>query len=457
MKTSPIRSDWSERDVDGRFPLLDWLGGSEWSGVYLTSLGGNPSPKAVIKLIAASTLEAEAQIHFWATTRNISHPHLMPLFHTGRCQIDNASLLYAVTPFADEVLSDILAERPLTPAETGQMLAPVIDALAYLHKSGMVHGRLKPANIMVVDDQLRISSDRLQAANERGNPLSEPTVFDSPEFESGTISAAADVWSLGITIIQALTQRLPLWDRMRRTEPLVPKSIPQPFADVARGCLRSDPERRITLADIKARLGLAQIHPHPEPKPTRTAPAKLGVPALAVGLLALAGVAVILQLRSHPTPPPAAEQSDAGQANPSQPAPPPTPVAVKPSAAQRASSESPPLPPLAAETHTAQADAGNGEILRRVQPNVLPSAIESIQGRVNVSVRVRVDQQGEVSDATLDSTGSSRYFARVAVEAAKNWKFKPAQEDAQAAPSVWILQFEFTQSGTEITPFKVSP
>jgi TonB family protein len=457
MNTSPIRSDWTGRDVDGRFPLLEWLGGSESSGVYVTELDANRSPKAVVKLIAASTRDAETQIDCWATTKNISHPNLMPLAHTGRSQVENVSLLYAVTPFAEEVLSGVLAERPLTPVETEQMVAPVIDALAYLHKNGLVHGRLKPANIMVVDDQLKISSDRLQAASERGNALPAPTVFDSPEFESGTISPAADVWSLGITIIQALTQRPPIWDRMHRTEPIMPRSIPQPFAEIAHGCLRSDPERRFTLSDVKARLGLAQTNSVPAAKPGKNPPLKLGTPALVVGLLALGCVVAVLQLRSHPTQPPAAEQPDAAQPNSSDSASPPGPVIAKPSAAQRASTEASPLVPPTPETHSSQADTGNGEILRRVEPNVLPSAIESIQGKVDVSVRVRVDQQGEVLDATLDAPGSSRYFARVAVDAAKEWKFKPAQEDSQAAPSVWILQFEFTQSGTEITPFKVSP
>jgi outer membrane biosynthesis protein TonB len=45
----------------------------------------------------------------------------------------------------------------------------------------------------------------------------------------------------------------------------------------------------------------------------------------------------------------------------------------------------------------------------------------------------------------------------VTLEAAKKWKFKPAQADGQAVPSVWILKFEFTQTGIEVTPFQASP
>jgi TonB family protein len=456
MNTSPICEDWIGRDIDGRFPLLEWLGGNVSSGVFITELHGYPSQKAVLKLISANTRDAETQINCWLSTKNLSHPHLMPLLHSGHGEIDNALLLYAVTPFAEEVLSDILVDRPLTSTETREMLDRVLDALAYLHKNGLVHGRLKPANIMAVDDQLKISSDRLHVAGEHGNPFQGASAFDAPELASGTISPAADVWSLGITLIETLTQLTPHWDRTNRSDPIVPESIPQPFADIARGCLRSDPARRYTLRDVKARLEGARTNPGPAAKPNRTPHPKLGVAALVVGLLAVGGVIAVLQLRSHPTQPPAAAQTDAEQQTPRVAAP-RAKAAAKPSAAQRLSSGSAPLPPSAPEVRTSQAAAGNGEILQRVLPDVLPSAMESIQGKVDFSVRVTVDPRGDVSDAELNSLGSSKYFARVALEAAKKWRFKPAEADGQAVPSVWILQFEFTQTGVEITPSEASP
>jgi TonB family protein len=458
MKISPIRSDWTGRDVDGRFPLLEWLGGSEWSGVFLTELQGHGSQKAVLKLIAANTRDANTQMDCWASTKNLSHPNLMPLFCAGRCQIDNASLLYVVTAYAEEVLSDILAERPLTPAETEEMLPPVVDALAYLHKNGMVHGRLKPANILAVEDQLKISSDQLHVANERGSGFPAPTVLDAPEVASGTISPAADVWSIGITLVQALTQAPPRWEGSAQPDPTVPESIPQPFADIARGCLRSDPARRFTLSDVKARLGLAQIHPGSAAKAGKTAPAKLGVAAFVVGVLAVAGVIAALQLRFHSTQPQPqfAVPSNLQETVPPRPAG-ERPSQAKPNAAGPALSETASPPSPAPETHTSEPVAVDGEVVERVLPEVLPAAMKSIQGKVDVTVRATVDPQGEVSDATLDSPGSSRYFARVALEAAKKWKLKPAQANGEPVPSVWILRFEFKQTGIAVTPFKTSP
>jgi TonB family protein len=98
-----------------------------------------------------------------------------------------------------------------------------------------------------------------------------------------------------------------------------------------------------------------------------------------------------------------------------------------------------------------------GAVADRVLPDLLPSAISSIRGHVAVAVRVTVDSTGNVSNAAFDSAGPSRYFSRMALEAAQHWKFKPAQVNGQAASSIWLLHFQFTQAGTEITPVETSP
>ena len=90
-------------------------------------------------------------------------------------------------------------------------------------------------------------------------------------------------------------------------------------------------------------------------------------------------------------------------------------------------------------------------------PDVLASARGTIQGKVNVQVRVVVDANGAVSKAIFDLPGPSKYFAKVAMQAAERWRFKPAQVDGRPVASVWVLQFQFRRSGTEVTPVEVLP
>jgi TonB family protein len=78
-------------------------------------------------------------------------------------------------------------------------------------------------------------------------------------------------------------------------------------------------------------------------------------------------------------------------------------------------------------------------------PDVPRSARRTIRGHINVWVRVIVDQDGSVLAATEDRTGSSRYFQRVAIEAAKKWTFPPVD-----TPSRRLMQvrFDFSRDGT---------
>ncbi len=106
---------------------------------------------------------------------------------------------YVVTEYAGEVLSEILPERPLTPAEVKEMLGPIIDALTYLHQKGLVHGRLKPSNIMVVDDQLKLSVENIRGASAIPKPPQMLDIYDAPEGTFIKVSPASDIWSLGVT------------------------------------------------------------------------------------------------------------------------------------------------------------------------------------------------------------------------------------------------------------------
>ena len=257
--TATIRSDWKGRVIAGKFPLLQWLGGTESSGVFLTELDGVKGRYATIKLFLVEA--GEIPTTAWAATRSLAHPNLVRIFDTGRCAVEGVKLHYVTMEFAGEVLSEIVAERRLLADETRQMIGPILEALSYLHNAGFVHGRLKPSNVVVVDSELKLSTDGLLDTRENGGHFEELGVRDAPELADGLITPAADVWSFGALLVEALTQQLPVWDGSPSTEPIVPKSMPQPFANIARDCLRLNPARRLTLNDIYACLEPAAGRP----------------------------------------------------------------------------------------------------------------------------------------------------------------------------------------------------
>lgn len=475
---------WVGQVVNGQFHLRQYLGGSDHSAVFLSEHGEGKFQKAAIKLISADTGNAEHQLSQWALAAKLSHPHLIPVFQSGRCQLDDVGLLYVVMECADEDLSQILPERALTASEASDVLGPALDALGYLHGKGFLHGRVKPANIMALGDQLKLSTDSICRVGESSRSQRKLGVYDPPEAASGGLSPAGDVWSLGMTLVEVLTQRLPVWERMGQSEPMLPDTVPAPFRDIARNCLRRDPERRWTVAGISARLNPTPSLPAKEPPASPhedSTKSRYIVPAVAVGL-ALALLLVVPKL-FHPSPDVGPASSSASEQTPSSrpdevpvetpaqqiapPAPVPSrsaPAAEKPvkkvsEKKQVLAAATPSAPPVRSDAVT-KAPAGvkvHGEVVHQVLPEASQKALDTIHGTVRVSVRVSVDPSGSVADASFDSPGPSKYFADLALQAARNWTFAPAMVDGKNVPSEWVLRFEYGRTETKVLPRQQHP
>jgi TonB family protein len=294
MNATAIHGGLVGHVVGRRFTLLRWLGCSRGVESYLTEFG-EPSQKACIKLLPARSGEAEVRMAAWLAATNLSHPNLIKIFTSGRCEVDSALMLYVVTEYADEVLAEVVPERALAPQEAREMLGPTVDALAYLHAKGFVHGRLKPSNIMAVGERLKLSADGLILLGAIGKPSIERTIYDAPETIQGRIGSPADIWALGATLVEVLTQRPPAWYGAAAAEPAVPETVPEPFATIARECLRKDPARRCTLDQIRTRLDPGTILTPAKKNAVQEISARLVKPAQLAGLVERAKLARLVE------------------------------------------------------------------------------------------------------------------------------------------------------------------
>ena len=495
---------WEGKTVAGKFPLVRFLGGSERAGVFLTERrDGERTEKAAIKLILANPEEGERHLSRWQHAAALSHPHLISLYEMGRFELRGVPLVYVVMEWADENLGEVVPGRALTPAEAREMLAPVLDALAYIHGKGFVHGHIKPANIMACGDRLKVSSDGLLRSGEPQDATSDQSAYDPPEMTRGILpistlmSPAGDVWSLGMTLVEALTQNLPIARPAEQDDPQFPQSLPEPFLDMARHCLNRYAESRWTVAQVAARLeGRAatpqiQASPAKAQAPSRaparqpvSQPPKTPAKARSYAVPITAGIALVLiaifavpkLLRPHAAAPQgdvAASETQPVSPAPNKPAPLPqesTAKSNKPRITEEARSSNPPVAvPAAIRSETtheeetssvAKMPAGSvvrGDVVQQVLPEILPSARSTIQGRVKVSVKVNVDRSGNVEDAELQSPGPSKYFARAALKAAQDWKFKPPMVGGQGVLSTWTLRFDFKRDGTTVFPTQEMP
>ena len=433
--TAELGKNWAGKVVDEKFPLRQRLGGSDHSAVFLTERAGGA--KAAIKLIPAQNWDGDAQLARWASIAKLSHPHLIRLFESGRCQIEGVRLLYVVMECADENLAEVLPVRALTAAEASEMLPPAADGLGFLHRSGFVHGRVAPSNITAVKNQLKLSTDSLRKVGDTPGTRT-PSAYDAPEVVTSGPSAAGDVWSLGMTLLGVLTQNEPKLKTGNGSAVAVPNTIPQPLREIARKCLQFDPELRCTVHDIVRRLRALTAdraeEEVEEQAPPRPRPWIWAVVTL-VALVFLVWVgAKVLGRRTAESP---NEAQPAGQQTEGE-----NPAAQAPA----------PFSPKSVPNGATQ-----GNVLQRVMPDVSQGARNTITGHLKVAVRLAVDSSGNVTDAKFVNRGPSQYFASRALSAAEKWKFTPPQVNGRASASEWLLRFQFSKGSVQVLPTEVKP
>lgn len=442
--------EWEGCVIDGKFPLQKWLEGSAQSALFVTERSADRSKKAAIRVIRAESLggkaEVETQLSRWAETAKLAHLNLIRIFEFGQTTVNGSPVLYVVMEYADENLSQILPQRALTSDEVKELLPPTVEALNFLHRSGFVHGQIKPSNVMAIENQIKISSDHLRKTGERVQHAA--SAYDAPEVATSGLSPAADVWSVGALLVSVFTQREPAFD-VRNTQADVPDSIPEPFRGIARECLRGEPQQRATLADVLGKLSVKnesvpqhapvdQAEVDERPRSTNWLKPAAVLAVLLVALLL--GYYLLNRGRGGASEPPATVQTPTIQAPPAQSNPVP---------------EHSTPPPIAAPKSTQAPD--RGKVLQQVLPDVSRGAQNTITGHVKVGVQVAVDATGNVTQATLASAGPSKYFANQALAAARHWKFSPPRVGGEPSSSEWILRFEFGRKSTQVFPSQVKP
>lgn len=389
---------WEGQRIGGEFLLGKHLGGGAGRAVFLAEYGQNQ--RAVMKLVMAGTPGAELLPSRWAMASQLAHPHLARILAHGSGRWNTQDYFYVAMEYAEEQLSQVLAERALTVTETREMLEPVLDALAYIHGQGFAHTHLRPANILAIDDTVKISSDSLCPAGEAYFAPLEQDPYAALETRSGLVSTEADIWSVGVVIAESLTQRRTAIER-----------LPPPYLEIAGLCLRMKPDERPTALEV-AQLLRQSTEAAPEPAGAGP-PQRHLIWVFALGLAVVALLLGLLLFRSHPK---SSKVSTATTVQPSS-----APVLPKPNAM-----------------------AGKA-VLERALPDVPRRARDTIRGTVKINVTINVDPAGRVVSAKLEPPETSSYLGNLSLDAARRWRFRAG------SPPEWRLRFQLQRTGTRVT------
>ncbi|MGW4162096.1 serine/threonine-protein kinase [Streptomyces sp. NPDC004788] len=219
----------------GRWEVREPIGAGGWATVHAgldAEYDGDPSagPREVaLKFLPTAGLAprqarkvAEAARREVELARSARHPRLIRLLDSvvlsepDRPSLDGAIVL--VMERARGSLRDELGTG-VTEAEAGRLFAGICEGLAHLHRSGWVHGDLKPDNVLLMPDRSVRLSDFGLAAELTGAdgthgyapPMGTmdylpPERWKAPLGEQGVrIRPTADIWALGVMIHEVFT------------------------------------------------------------------------------------------------------------------------------------------------------------------------------------------------------------------------------------------------------------
>lgn len=259
----------------GRYEILEIIGAGAHSKV---ARAFDPMINRIvaIKLFPRELASGEARQRFLREARvvgQIAHPSIITLHDMG---IDEASETpYLVMEFVEgQPLDKILERGSLPVTKACAWAAEVATALGIAHRRGVIHGDVKPANILITDDSRIKLTDfgmaRLASGESKDTPLLGTPAYWCPEQILGkSQDARSDIFSLGVVMYEMVTGQRPfdadslqgICARIMSSTPLPPShanpSVPGAFNDLVASCLTKDPAQRCGSAESLAE----KLHP----------------------------------------------------------------------------------------------------------------------------------------------------------------------------------------------------
>ena len=156
------------------------------------------------------------------------------------------------------------AHRRLAIADVAHLGLQICSAIGYLHGRGYLHLDLKPSNVIVQSGQARVidlSLARMPGPVPRG--MGSPPYLAPEQARGETVSAATDVWGIGVTLYEATTGAWPFPDAKRRNYPqqerrapsvAESRRAPSRFTSAIDACLAPDPSERPSVVELADEL-----------------------------------------------------------------------------------------------------------------------------------------------------------------------------------------------------------
>ena len=227
----------SSNQID-RYKIIGILGQGDMGQVY-QAYDPNLDRAVVVKIVTsfhrghddAGHHDFKRQIQAAA---RLNHPHIVAI-HDVNLEYDPPYVV--MERLAGGTLGDFLRTGPLPWPEALTLIRPLLQALAYAHRAGVIHGNIKPGNVMFSGDEVvppaydnlvlpaplgakgivKLVDFGLACQIDAGRPLiPQGALFDAPTYMSPEqargepVDSRTDIFALGVLFLEAIAGYNPL-------------------------------------------------------------------------------------------------------------------------------------------------------------------------------------------------------------------------------------------------------
>lgn len=248
---------------DGRYRLTRTLGEGGMGRVMLAHDLMRAQRPVALKILLPEFLDTISEfLHEYTLQRRLSHPNIPRAYDLGFANQPRATFPYFAMEYCRGVpIAAALRNKP-TLREVVEIFGGLLRALDHIHRGGLIHGDIKPGNLLVAQTGSELHSWLIDfgVAAPLGGFSDDDVFIGTPEYAAPElmlgvgVDERADLYAVGLMLYELIEGRRP-WLGSDETEllmarragpppPLTAPECPSPLADLVRRLLDPEPARR---------------------------------------------------------------------------------------------------------------------------------------------------------------------------------------------------------------------